>query len=206
MITLQRFIDFLTIYSLYFYKNSRRARGCSFYFNFTIKDISTCSPELLLLCFCGLHSIYFLKKKKFALSAFHLLPCSMNFAHIHCLCPGFTLSRVLFWCSSFTYSNVLGHLIPRLPCPSLISLFLCSMDFPDNAGNIFCLFPSTFYRIQVVATVLNIFFWSWNNMLSICKGCKIFFSNVLNGYICKMCHIIKTIMFAITNNTKHLWN
>ena len=63
MITLQRFIDFLTIYSLYFYKNSRRARGCSFYFNFTIKDISTCSPELLLLCFCGLHSIYFLKKK-----------------------------------------------------------------------------------------------------------------------------------------------
>ena len=79
MITWQRFIDFLTISSLYFYKNSRRARGCSFYFNFTIKYISTCSPELLLLCFCGLHSIHFLFKKIFALSTFHLLPYSMNF-------------------------------------------------------------------------------------------------------------------------------
>ena len=113
-----------------------------------------------------------------------------------CLCPGFTLNRALFWCSSFIYSNVLSHLTPRLPGPSLISLFLCSTDFPDYTGNIFCLFPSPFYRIQVVATVLNIFF-SWNNMLRICKGCKIFFSNVLNGYICKMCHIIKTILLNI---------
>ena len=78
---------------------------------------------------------------------------------IVCLCPGFTLNRALFWCSSFIYSNVLSHLTPRLPGPSLISLFLCSTDFPDYTGNIFRLFPSPFYRIQVVATVLNIFFF-----------------------------------------------
>lgn len=59
MIALQRFIDFLSIYSLYFYKNSRRDRGWSFYFrDFTIRVISTFSPELLLLYFCGLNSKY----------------------------------------------------------------------------------------------------------------------------------------------------
>lgn len=57
MIALQRFIDF-SLYS-YFYKSSRRARGCPFYFKaFTIREISTFPPKLLLLCFCGLNSIY----------------------------------------------------------------------------------------------------------------------------------------------------
>lgn len=115
MITLQRFIDFLSIYSLYFYKHSKRDRGCSFYFrDFTIRDISTFSPELLLLCFCGLNSTYIfqfcgLNSTYIFLiipPTFLLLLCSINFAHIpFCLCPGFTLNRALFGYSSLYLST-----------------------------------------------------------------------------------------------------
>lgn len=88
-----------SIYSLYSYKNSRRARGCSLHFkDFTIKGISTFSPELLLLCFCGqiqCTSFFF-----FLILCFpHSIRCfwSMNFAHVpFCLCSGFTQSRTLF--------------------------------------------------------------------------------------------------------------
>ena len=109
MITLQKFIDF-SIYPLYFYKNSWRNRQCSFYFkDFTIKEMSTFSPKLLLLGFCGLHSICFMVLCflfffNFVLSGIHLLLHSMNFVHTaFCLCSGLFWIEHFFWCSLIFY-------------------------------------------------------------------------------------------------------
>lgn len=91
-----------SIYSLYSYKNSRRARRCSLHFkDFTIKGISTFSPELLLLCFCGqiqCTSFFFFLVLRFP----HSICCfwSMNFAHVPFLSVFWIHSEQgTFWCS-----------------------------------------------------------------------------------------------------------
>lgn len=106
----------------------------------------------LLLCFCGLHSMYFVFLKNFVLYRFHLLLCSRNFAHsAFCLYSGllwighffFFRARSLFihmfqviWCFK---GKSCGFLVPS-PINALLFWFRKSTDFPDHTERYFDFF------------------------------------------------------------------